>query len=71
MGTRCEEVCPEGFFGSHCMNTCNCPNLNFACHPALGCVCKSGFRGSNCNVAATDQRIGEVPESKWKLRKIY
>ena len=28
-----------------------CPNDNFICHPASGCVCREGFKGDQCDVA--------------------
>ena len=40
--------CPEGYYGDHCMHPCECPNENFVCDPVLGCVCRIGFVGPNC-----------------------
>jgi hypothetical protein len=39
------EVCPEGYYGDHCMMPCECPNENFLCHAKDGCVCRQGFTG--------------------------
>lgn len=41
-------VCPEGYYGDHCMFPCECPNDNFQCHPVQGCVCRHGLTGINC-----------------------
>lgn len=41
-------VCPEGYYGDHCMNPCECPNDNFMCHPARGCICRHGYTGRTC-----------------------
>lgn len=41
-------VCPEGYFGGHCMDTCKCKSEGFICHPATGCVCRQGHEGENC-----------------------
>ena len=43
----CYSVCPEGHYGDHCMEACNCPGPNFLCHPAEGCKCKIGFKGKH------------------------
>jgi multiple epidermal growth factor-like domains protein 10/11 len=42
------EVCPEGYFGDHCLDPCECDNDNFICDPAKGCVCRVGFAGRDC-----------------------
>ena len=39
-------VCDEGYYGSHCMNHCQCDNDNFICHPVDGCRCRVGFTGN-------------------------
>jgi len=36
------KVCPEGFYGDHCLSSCKCPTLNHVCDPVNGCVCKYG-----------------------------
>lgn len=41
-------VCPEGYFGDHCLDPCECDNDNFICDPAKGCVCRVGFAGRDC-----------------------
>jgi hypothetical protein len=69
MEPKCEEVCPEGYFGLQCVQPCNCKrNSNFVCHPINGCICKAGFGGTNC-----DQRLveGQVQELPGKLIIIY
>lgn len=47
-------VCPEGYFGEHCMETCNCKSEGFICSPAEGCICRYGHEGENC-----DRKISE------------
>lgn len=42
-------VCPEGYYGDHCMTPCECKNDFFYCHPADGCICKHGYTGENCD----------------------
>jgi hypothetical protein len=42
-------VCPEGYYGDHCMMPCECPNENFLCHAKDGCVCRQGYTGT-CDV---------------------
>lgn len=65
MGQKCEEVCPEGFYGANCLEICSCSRkLNFICHPAHGCVCKSGFKGSNCDVSLIGELTSEEGEFK-------
>lgn len=60
MGHRCDEVCPDGFYGNHCMDPCNCPGTgNFLCHAAKGCVCQAGYKGKNCDVKMQDELIQE------------
>lgn len=39
-------VCPEGYYGDHCMEPCDCKNDNFLCQPADGCKCKHGYGGN-------------------------
>lgn len=41
-------VCPEGYYGDHCMEPCQCPNENFVCHSVTGCICKHEWSGPNC-----------------------
>jgi hypothetical protein len=38
-------VCPEGYYGDHCMEACECINDFFICHPSEGCICKHGHGG--------------------------
>lgn len=59
MGHRCDEVCPEGFYGNHCMDACECPAGNFLCHAARGCVCMVGWSGKNCDERMAQARIDE------------
>lgn len=63
MGQKCEEVCPEGFYGSNCFEICQCNRKpNFVCHPAHGCVCKTGYKGSNCDVSLVGELTSEEGE---------
>lgn len=63
-------VCPEGYFGDHCLDPCECDNDNFICDPAKGCVCRAGFAGKDClppsaatvhgNEAANEDGLGSA-----------
>ncbi|GFV34818.1 protein draper [Trichonephila clavipes] len=37
MGSRCADSCPEGFYGDHCMQVCDC-SFGMVCDPKVGCV---------------------------------
>lgn len=63
MGNRCDEVCPEGFYGNHCMESCNCPSGNFVCHAAHGCVCSSGYTGDKCDVSLAEAKIHQKEDA--------
>lgn len=54
-------VCPEGYFGDHCMTPCECKNDNFYCHPSEGCICKHGFKGDLCD-ESNILRIQQQPD---------
>lgn len=41
-------VCPEGFYGQHCMEFCSCLSTQYVCHVAYGCICRQGFMGTDC-----------------------
>lgn len=58
-------VCPEGYYGDHCMKPCECPNENFVCHPADGCVCRQGYAGDDCDqqLLLTLTKNGDVEQS--------
>lgn len=62
-------VCPEGFYGEHCMRSCQCASPNFVCQATDGCVCRKGFSGENCDLTKAEQHIQEAErDSKyWKL----
>lgn len=56
-------VCPEGFFGEHCMSLCDCSS-QFVCHAAKGCVCRKGYTGKDCETSSEDaQKIESERES--------
>ena len=38
-------VCPEGYYGDHCMEPCDCKNDFYICHPVDGCICRHGYTG--------------------------
>jgi hypothetical protein len=56
-GTQCTEICPEGYFGDHCMTPCECKNDNFMCHPAQGCICRHGYAGKDCDESIVLSRV--------------
>lgn len=42
-------VCPKGFFGDNCIETCDCRN-NATCNHENGeCICKPGWKGRFCD----------------------
>lgn len=55
-------VCPEGYYGDHCMTPCECKNDNFVCHPAEGCICRHGYTGENCNSTLYASTVQEREE---------
>ena len=40
--------CPSLRYGPECRLTCMCNGRGQDCHPATGCVCRSGWTGSQC-----------------------
>lgn len=42
-------MCPEGYFGQHCLGECACKSERFVCHAAHGCICRQGFIGDDCS----------------------
>ncbi|CAG0884768.1 unnamed protein product [Darwinula stevensoni] len=56
--------CPEGYFGDHCIQACQCPNQNFRCHPVEGCTCRAGYTGKECNIPVVLPNIQPHPESR-------
>ena len=52
-GTRCEELCPEGYWGEDCYRACQCRSNNFVCDPTLGCICR--WVQKRCTRAGIDQ----------------
>ncbi|XP_048881840.1 N-acetylglucosamine-1-phosphodiester alpha-N-acetylglucosaminidase isoform X2 [Brienomyrus brachyistius] len=48
MGINCSQVCPPGFYGDGCNQTCTCTNGG-VCNPVHGwCSCPAGFQGDAC-----------------------
>lgn len=48
-------VCPEGYFGDHCMQPCNCSSEgNWVCDPVHGCMCHRGYIGDKCDIQASE-----------------
>lgn len=51
---RTPAVCPDGYYGDHCMTPCNCSaEGTWQCDPVKGCVCGRGFVGANCDLPAS------------------
>ncbi|XP_031432129.1 N-acetylglucosamine-1-phosphodiester alpha-N-acetylglucosaminidase [Clupea harengus] len=47
-GSDCSQVCPRGFYGDGCNQTCRCANGG-TCDPVHGsCSCPAGFHGDLC-----------------------
>ena len=45
-GPRCNHLCPQGTFGSHCTQRCQCDMTHARCDPLTGeCVCDDGYHG--------------------------
>lgn len=42
-------VCDQFHWGENCMNDCNCGPGSDRCDPVDGCVCKSGWQGTECD----------------------
>ncbi|XP_070174967.1 uncharacterized protein [Littorina saxatilis] len=40
--------CPKLRYGPECRHTCECSGRGLSCHPVTGCVCQSGWTGSQC-----------------------
>uniref|UniRef100_K1QLB6 Fibrillin-1 n=1 Tax=Magallana gigas TaxID=29159 RepID=K1QLB6_MAGGI len=43
-------TCEPPNYGVNCQSTCNCGQGMDRCDPVTGCVCKTGWEGSNCDV---------------------
>lgn len=56
-------VCPEGFYGQHCMDFCSCSSPQFVCHVAYGCICRQGFMGTDCLTPSRSAQEQEQPNS--------
>jgi len=56
-------VCPEGYFGDHCLNPCECDSENFICDPAKGCVCRVGYFGRDCGAPSAENVQGNEENS--------
>lgn len=68
MGQKCEEVCPEGYYGANCLEICNCyKRPNSVCHTAFGCVCRSGYKGPNCDISS----LGELSSEEGELITLF
>lgn len=70
MGNYCEDVCPEGYYGLHCIESCQCKSDKFVCHVKEGCVCRQGFRGENCDEAVVGRLVdGTDSAGEWTFKK--
>lgn len=48
IGLQCVPTCPAGTYGHNCTSNCTCTNGNYYCNPVHGCMCKTGYAGSEC-----------------------
>lgn len=56
-------VCPEGYYGQHCLGECACKSDRFVCHAAHGCICRQGFTGEDCSKSKHDAQEQVKEES--------
>lgn len=42
LSSRCESVCPDGWFGEHCNSKCKCNNSGRCLHTTGACICPPG-----------------------------
>ncbi|CAG2063000.1 unnamed protein product, partial [Timema podura] len=47
------------------MAPCECPNENFVCHPADGCICRHGFTGEKCELQLSAKNVLEKEEKHY------
>ena len=66
-GSRCEEYCPEGYWGRDCLRACQCPSSNYVCDPVKGCVCRPGFAGVDCATPAAAGAVSGSSDSNYPL----
>uniref|UniRef100_A0A1I7XTN8 EGF-like domain-containing protein n=1 Tax=Heterorhabditis bacteriophora TaxID=37862 RepID=A0A1I7XTN8_HETBA len=52
------DVCPIGFYGWYCSQSCDCQN-GASCEPGDGqCLCRPGFEGDRCELACKNNTFG-------------
>lgn len=47
-GARCDQPCPEGFWGRQCNYSCSCLNGATCLRDSGTCKCRPGYHGSLC-----------------------
>ncbi|KAL3836533.1 hypothetical protein ACJMK2_021957, partial [Sinanodonta woodiana] len=59
-GITCREC--DGFhFGKNCVNECNCGIGMDKCDKKEGCICKSGWKGSQCDIDINECKETNIP----------
>lgn len=58
-------MCSKGNYGNDCLEVCACKSDKFVCNATLGCMCRDGFTGDDCNtpkIVALENFMTEIAE---------